>query len=45
MSATGLVTLAGTWMTLGRKAVSGTINMVSSGMGRMFAPKSKTEFT
>ena len=45
MSTTGLVTLAGTWMTLGRKAVSGTINMVSSGMGRAFAPKSKTEFT
>jgi hypothetical protein len=38
MSTGGLVTLAGTWLTLGRRAISGTINGISDIAGSIFSP-------
>jgi hypothetical protein len=43
MSVTGLATLAGTWMTFGRRAISGTVNAASDLTGRIFTGKKAEE--
>ena len=44
MSVSGLAVLGTTWLTAGRKAISGTLTMGSNLISSKFAPKSKTEF-
>ena len=39
MSAEGLATLGATWLTVGRKAINGNLNMISSGVGSIFSGK------
>jgi hypothetical protein len=37
MSSAELATLAATWLTAGRRAIGGTIEVVSSGVGKAFS--------